>query len=117
MATSRQLKRLESVSRSPIFSHFSETLSGVGSIRAYSCQARFITESELKVDTNQQAYYPSISSNRYVALLLLPSKSACLFVCLSVCLPVCLSACLPLCLSACLPVRPSCHISAASSKF
>eukprot|EP00117_Sycon_ciliatum_P046046 scpid33667/ scgid33028/ Multidrug resistance-associated protein 1; ATP-binding cassette sub-family C member 1; Leukotriene C(4) transporter len=70
VATSRQLKRLESVSRSPIFSHFSETLSGVSSIRAYSCQSRFIGESEDKVDFNQQAYYPSISSNRWLALRL-----------------------------------------------
>ena len=64
VATSRQLKRLESVTRSPIFSHFQETLQGVSSIRAYRVQERFLLESEHRVDYNQIAYYPSICSNR-----------------------------------------------------
>jgi ATP-binding cassette subfamily C (CFTR/MRP) protein 1 len=42
VATSRQLQRLESVSRSPIYALFSETLSGVSSIRAYNRQNQFI---------------------------------------------------------------------------
>ena len=40
---SRQLKRLYSISKSPIFSHFGETVSGVSSIRAYGEQSRFIS--------------------------------------------------------------------------
>ena len=64
VATSRQLKRLESITRSPIYSHFQETLLGVASIRAYRQQERFILESEKRVDFNQIAYYPSICANR-----------------------------------------------------
>ena len=66
VATSRQLKRLESTTRSPIYSHFQESIMGVSSIRAYRVQKRFILESEARVDYNQLAYYPSMCSNRYV---------------------------------------------------
>ncbi|KAM9210176.1 multidrug resistance-associated protein 1 [Dugong dugon] len=70
VASSRQLKRLESVSRSPVYSHFSETLLGVSVIRAFEEQERFIRQSDLKVDENQKAYYPSIVANRWLAVRL-----------------------------------------------
>ncbi|XP_055006086.1 ATP-binding cassette sub-family C member 3 isoform X5 [Boleophthalmus pectinirostris] len=64
VATSRQLKRLESVSRSPIYSHFSETVTGCSVIRAYGRQSAFVLMSDTKVDENQKSYYPGIVSNR-----------------------------------------------------
>uniref|UniRef100_A0A8C5H691 Multidrug resistance-associated protein 1 n=1 Tax=Gouania willdenowi TaxID=441366 RepID=A0A8C5H691_GOUWI len=70
VATSRQLKRLESVSRSPIYSHFNETLLGTSVIRAFGEQERFISESDQRVDHNQKAYYPSIVANRWLAIRL-----------------------------------------------
>lgn len=70
VATSRQLKRLESVTRSPIYSHFGETLSGVSTIRAYGSTHRFITESNHRVDLNQRSYYPSFISNRWLSIRL-----------------------------------------------
>ncbi|NXX95541.1 MRP3 protein, partial [Centropus bengalensis] len=68
VATSRQLKRLESVSRSPIYSHFSETVSGASIIRAYRRVKAFVDMSDLKVDENQKSYYPGIVSNRWLGI-------------------------------------------------
>ena len=64
MATSRQLKRLDSVTRSPIYTHFQESITGAASIRAYRQQDRFILESERRVDNNQIAFYPNVCANR-----------------------------------------------------
>ncbi|XP_068007071.1 ATP-binding cassette sub-family C member 3 isoform X2 [Melanerpes formicivorus] len=68
VATSRQLKRLESVSRSPIYSHFSETVTGASVIRAYRRVKSFIDINDLKVDENQRSYYPGIVSNRWLGI-------------------------------------------------
>ncbi|KAL5281122.1 ABCC2.2 family protein [Megaselia abdita] len=70
VATSRQLMRLESVSRSPIYSHFGETITGVSSIRAYHVQEEFIQENDDKVDRNQVCKYPNIVANRWLAIRL-----------------------------------------------
>ncbi|XP_026172192.1 canalicular multispecific organic anion transporter 2 isoform X2 [Mastacembelus armatus] len=68
VATSRQLKRLESVSRSPIYSHFSETITGCSVIRAYGRHTAFVLMSDMKVDENQKSYYPGIVSNRWLGV-------------------------------------------------
>nr|AYM45159.1 ATP-binding cassette subfamily C member 1 [Carassius auratus] len=70
VASSRQLKRLESVSRSPVYTHFNETLLGTSVIRAFGEQERFIRESDGRVDHNQKAYFPSIVANRWLAVRL-----------------------------------------------
>ncbi|XP_023237649.1 multidrug resistance-associated protein 1-like isoform X1 [Centruroides sculpturatus] len=66
--TSRQLKRLESITRSPIYSHFSETLTGVSTIRAFRAEDYFISKCYKNVDINQCCYYPSTIANRWLAI-------------------------------------------------
>ncbi|ORZ16981.1 hypothetical protein BCR42DRAFT_373967 [Absidia repens] len=63
LKTSRDLKRLNSVSRSPIFVQFSECLSGVQTIRAYGCETRFIKDNFTYVDNNNRSFYWMWASN------------------------------------------------------
>jgi ABC-type multidrug transport system fused ATPase/permease subunit len=50
--TSRQLKRLESIARSPVYSHFNESISGAVSIRAYNVKQNFINDLQNRIDLN-----------------------------------------------------------------
>ncbi|KAI9004026.1 ABC transporter type 1, transmembrane domain-containing protein, partial [Gaertneriomyces semiglobifer] len=66
--TSRELKRLESVTRSPIFSHFSETITGASTIRAYGAETKFMTENHSRVDTNHRAFFYLWVANRWLGV-------------------------------------------------
>ena len=55
--TSRELKRLESVSRSPVYEHFSDTLAGGVTVRAAQAQGRFLREGAARVRVWQRASY------------------------------------------------------------
>jgi ABC-type multidrug transport system fused ATPase/permease subunit len=60
-----QLQRFDSITRSPVYAHFGETLNGVSMIRAFRQQDRFIRENESRLNSNQMAYYTTVSANRY----------------------------------------------------
>ena len=62
--TSRQLKRIESTTRSPIYSHFGESIAGASTIRAYKLEKEFVTHSRNQVDKNLVFYFAGIASNR-----------------------------------------------------
>ena len=67
---SRETKRLESLARSPVFAHYSETLGGTATIRAYAVERRFTAANMRLVDTLNEAYYINKVSDRWLSVRL-----------------------------------------------
>ncbi|KAL8569306.1 hypothetical protein ACOMHN_024254 [Nucella lapillus] len=67
---SRQCRRMEAVTRSPIFAHFSETITGAATIRAYGATERFVAESKRRVDKNQEFYFVWVAGSRWIQMIL-----------------------------------------------
>ncbi|KAF1915468.1 ATP-dependent bile acid permease-like protein [Ampelomyces quisqualis] len=65
--SSRDLKRLESVHRSPLYQQFGETLSGMTTIRAYGDERRFIRENLVKINTQHRPFIYVWATNRWLA--------------------------------------------------
>ena len=68
--SNRQLKRMQSASRSPIFAHFSESQAGLMTIRAYEQTENFIKLMEAFIDESFKCGYAISVSNRWLALRL-----------------------------------------------
>ncbi|CAK7904666.1 multiple drug resistance-associated protein-like transporter 1 [[Candida] anglica] len=66
-SVSRELKRLVSVSRSPIYAHFQESLNGVDTIRAFHQTERFKYLDDSNLDFNLKSLYMLRSSNRWLS--------------------------------------------------
>ena len=66
LAVSRQLKRMVSITRSPINSSITESYSGAATIRAYNMEDSFIEENALRVEANQKCYYPEVVSSSWL---------------------------------------------------
>ena len=64
VVTANQLRRLNSVRNSPIYSHFGESITGASSIRAYRLAEKFTQESDRLIDRMQMARFPSLGTNR-----------------------------------------------------
>ncbi|KAG2220577.1 hypothetical protein INT45_008758 [Circinella minor] len=66
LATSRDMKRLNSVSRSPIYVQFNESVNGVTTIRAFGSQYRFIAENHSLIDNNNRPFLWMWATNRWL---------------------------------------------------
>ena len=62
---SRELKRLESVSRSPVYSLLSVTLEGLPTIRCFGCQQAFAGKFARLQDTNTAAMFAFLGASRW----------------------------------------------------
>ncbi|XP_028265903.1 multidrug resistance-associated protein 7 isoform X2 [Parambassis ranga] len=68
--TSRELKRLCSLTLSPVYSHFSETVTGLGTIRASGSSARFEEESARRLEQNQRCLFLSNAAMQWLDIRL-----------------------------------------------
>ncbi|KAK3867174.1 hypothetical protein Pcinc_027341 [Petrolisthes cinctipes] len=70
VTSSRQIKRIESVFISPIYTHFTESIQGVTTIRAFKKQAEFTKASLSKVEDAFRALYALAVCNRWLGVRL-----------------------------------------------
>ncbi|KAL0070194.1 hypothetical protein AAF712_002684 [Marasmius tenuissimus] len=69
-ASARELKRLDAVLRSSLYSHFSESMSGLTTIRAYGESDRFRKENAFRTNVENRAYWLSVSNQRWLSVRL-----------------------------------------------
>ncbi|XP_067888123.1 ATP-binding cassette sub-family C member 9-like [Heterodontus francisci] len=69
-SSSRELQRLDSITKSPVFAHFSETLGGLATIRAYRREEKFFQQIMNKIDHNTVAYLYLNTVNRWLGIRL-----------------------------------------------
>ncbi|XP_024982352.1 ABC transporter C family member 12-like isoform X2 [Cynara cardunculus var. scolymus] len=69
-STSREVKRLDSITRSPVYAQFGEALNGLSSIRAYKAYDRMATINGKSLDNNIRFTLINFSSNRWLTIRL-----------------------------------------------
>ncbi|KAH9003061.1 ABC transporter [Lactarius hatsudake] len=69
-ASAREMKRLDAILRSSLYSHFSETLSGIATIRAYGEEVRFFNENRDRVNIENRAYWMTVTNQRWLGIRL-----------------------------------------------
>ncbi|KAG9158028.1 hypothetical protein Leryth_000183, partial [Lithospermum erythrorhizon] len=69
-ATSREVKRLDSITRSPVYAQFGEALNGLSTIRAYKAYERMGRISGNSMDNNIRFTLANVSSNRWLTIRL-----------------------------------------------
>ncbi|XP_037617804.1 multidrug resistance-associated protein 4-like isoform X2 [Sebastes umbrosus] len=70
LRTSRDVKRLESTTRSPVFSHLSSTLQGLWTIRALRAEERLKKAFDAHQDLHSEAWFLFLMTSRWFALRL-----------------------------------------------
>ncbi|KAG0192612.1 hypothetical protein DFQ28_008488 [Apophysomyces sp. BC1034] len=68
LAGTVEMKRLDSVTKSPLFSHFTETIAGVTTIRAFGATRMFLQDMLKRIDTNSRPFYYTWLTSRWVSI-------------------------------------------------
>ncbi len=69
-ATSRELKRLDALCRSPLYAQVGETMTGLSTIRAYEDQPRFILTNQRYLDESNEPYFLQLVAQRWLGVRL-----------------------------------------------
>ncbi|KAH7334391.1 ABC transporter [Rhizoctonia solani] len=69
-SSARELKRLDAILRSSLYGHFSESLSGLATIRAYDEVGRFREENRRRMDVENRAYWLTVTNQRWLGIRL-----------------------------------------------
>uniref|UniRef100_A0A8C7QTM5 Multidrug resistance-associated protein 4 n=1 Tax=Oncorhynchus mykiss TaxID=8022 RepID=A0A8C7QTM5_ONCMY len=70
LQTSRDVKRLESTTQSPVFSHLSSSLQGLWTIRAFRAEERFQNTFDTYQDLHTESWFLFLVTSRWFALRL-----------------------------------------------
>uniref|UniRef100_A0A4W5N9S0 ATP-binding cassette, sub-family C (CFTR/MRP), member 4 n=1 Tax=Hucho hucho TaxID=62062 RepID=A0A4W5N9S0_9TELE len=70
LQTSRDVKRLESTARSPVFSHLSSSLQGLWTIRAFRAEERFQNTFDAYQDLHSESWFLFLVTSRWFAVRL-----------------------------------------------
>ncbi|KAL7292212.1 hypothetical protein TKK_0014165 [Trichogramma kaykai] len=70
LKTSKNIKRLEGMTRSPVFTHLNETLSGIATIRAYEAQTNLKYDFDRFQDVHTSSWYMFVTSSFAYAFIL-----------------------------------------------
>ncbi|XP_077987994.1 ATP-binding cassette sub-family C member 4-like isoform X1 [Glandiceps talaboti] len=68
LATSRDIKRLEGVARSPVFSHLSASLQGLCTIRAFNAETVFVQEFDSHQDLHTEGWFLFLACSRWFSM-------------------------------------------------
>ncbi|ORY40399.1 P-loop containing nucleoside triphosphate hydrolase protein [Rhizoclosmatium globosum] len=68
--TARELKRLDSTTKSPLYANFGETILGISTIRAYSDERRFIARNDHVTDVTNSPYFLLVTCQNWLSIRL-----------------------------------------------
>ncbi|XP_031407689.1 ABC transporter C family member 4 isoform X2 [Punica granatum] len=70
LSSSRELTRLDSITKAPVIHHFSESIAGVMTIRSFQKQGRFLQENVARVNGNLRMDFHNNGSNEWLGFRL-----------------------------------------------